>query len=88
MEVVLHTKDLEPITVINLNADLYKTLNKEGVILVDIEGVPDSKFFIFRRWVDFRVPGLDIAPMYIASNEVLALQLMPVLLPGQRSKFA
>lgn len=97
MNIVLYTQDFEPITVVDLPHWLLEAVERDGSVKVavkrpitpdfieqvavgSVEGPETVTIQVRRlRWHDG-----SIKPIYVTSNEVLALTLKPEWLPGQR----
>mgnify|MGYP000656823961 CR=1 FL=1 len=85
MVIVLHTINLEPITVIDLSIEAYTTLTTKGKIRLDILG-RDKLMNIYRKAVPFE-GSEDAYYIFITDDEVSALVIKPALLSGQYSSF-
>ncbi len=81
MIVVLHTVNLEPITVVDLTIDAYTHLIKHGYLHLRVNGSERHIVKVFRKEVLFA--DEDIVYMFICDNEELVLSLDPAFLPGQ-----
>lgn len=81
MIVVLHTLNLEPITVVDLPMEAYKVLSTTGHIRLEVNGDKARSISVYRKEVIFK--GIDTAYIFIADNEELALTLTPAFLTGQ-----
>ena len=97
MNVILYTQDFEPITVVDLPHWLLEAVEREGAVKVAVKR-PITPDFIEQVAVG-SVEGPEtvtiqakrmqwndgtIKPIYVTSDEVLALTLKPEWLPGQR----
>lgn len=93
MNVVLYTKDFEPITVLDLPLWLLEQLEKQGAIRVAVMRPPK----LSPSPADFTMPEMvtiyceklrwkdgTTKPILITHDEELALVLRPEWLPGQR----
>lgn len=96
MNIVLHTEDLEPITVIDLPLWLLEQIERNGTVRVAVKR-PLTVDFIEKVAVG-TVEGPDtvtieakrlrwadgsVKPIYTTKDEILALTLKPAWLPGQ-----
>jgi hypothetical protein len=97
MNVVLYTKDLEPITILDLPLWLLEQLEKQGAIRIAVLKPPtinyDNDTSTFKmpdtvtvyceklRWKDGTTK-----PILITPDDELALTLKPEWLPGQRAQ--
>lgn len=82
MNVVVHTYDMEPITVVDLPKERYDQLLKIGGMMLTL---PEGKFC---RLIAVPVPCLDnvVRHIFITPDEEVALTLDNVWLPGQRNQ--
>ena len=98
MEIVLHSEvNLEPITVVDLDARYVEQLKRQGRINVAVmepvritnpalvDYTPPPVVTIYALYVD-RGPRLGASTLYVVPerDEVLALTINPAWLPGQR----
>jgi hypothetical protein len=102
MNVVLYTKDFEPITVLDLPTWLLDQLEKVGAIRVAVQDPVKIDIRKDEAWSEpMMVPQLKIVTIYcerlrwkdgttkpvlITHDEELALTLKPEWLPGQRQR--
>ena len=97
MNVILYTRDFEPITVVDLPLWLLEAIERDGAVQVSVKR-PITPDFIEKvavgtvegpECVTIRLGKLNwfdgsIKPIYVTDDEVLALILKPQWLPGQR----
>lgn len=102
MNVVLYTKDFEPITVLDLPVWLLDQLERQGVIRVAVQDPVRVNLAKDEYWSEpWMVPNLKTVTIYcerlrwhdgktkpvlITPDEELALTLKPEWLPGQRQR--
>ena len=102
MNVVLYTKDFEPITVLDLPTWLLDQLEKVGAIRVAVQDPVKVDVRKSETWSEpMMVPQLKVVTIYcerlrwrdgttkpvlITNDEELALTLKPEWLPGQRQR--
>jgi hypothetical protein len=102
MNVVLYTKDFEPITVLNLPTWLLEQLERQGAIRVAVQDPVKINMFKDEAWSEpMMVPQLRTVTIYcerlrwrdgttkpvlVTTDEELALTLKPEWLPGQRQR--
>ena len=87
MNVVIYTKDFEPITVIDLPLSLLDDMERKGGIKLAIPALNDNGSIVTctlllrnLRWMDGTTK-----PIIITLDEEIALALKPNWLPGQRA---
>lgn len=83
MIIVLHTANLEPITVVDLPIEAYKALQNSGIVRLDINGDKDISVHVSKMTISVKGDSVSTEPLYIVDNEVLALTLTPAFLTGQ-----
>jgi hypothetical protein len=97
MNIILYTRDFEPITVVDLPMWLLEAIERDGAVQVAVKR-PITPDFIEQvavgtvegpECVTIRLAKLkwidgSIKPIYITDNEILALTLKPEWLSGQR----
>ena len=97
MNVILYTRDFEPITVVDLPLWLLEAIERDGAVQVSVKR-PITPDFIEKvavgtvegpECVTIRLGKLNwfdgsTKPIYVTDDEVLALTLKPEWLPGQR----
>jgi hypothetical protein len=102
MNVVLYTKDFEPITVLDLPTWLLDQLEKVGAIRVAVQDPVKVDIRKDEAWSEpWMIPQLKVVTIYcerlrwkdgttkpvlITADEELALTLKPEWLPGQRQR--
>lgn len=102
MNVVLYTKDFEPITVLNLPVWLLDQLERQGAIRVAVQDPVRVNITKDQPWSEpMMVPNLKTVTIYcerlrwrdgttkpvlVTTDEELALTLKPEWLPGQRQR--
>ena len=85
MNTVIYSKDLEPITVIDLPIEVLDELHKSGAArLAAIDASPTPKICLLIGVKVEWVTGDDIM-LVVTPDEELAMQLQPDWLPGQRA---
>lgn len=85
MDVVIYSRELEPITVLDLNMEVMDTLKEQHkCILRTPNGIDCRIYAIFLPWVS-EEGELSNIMMVLTIDEEEALQLNPGWLPGQRS---
>ena len=89
MNVVLYTKDFEPITVIDLELDLLDQMETKGGcrLVIPLKDQRTNQPFSFCTVVCKKLSWSDgsVKPIFIALEEDVALALKPSWLSGQRS---
>jgi len=89
MNVVIYTKDFEPITVIDLDLNLIDQIESNGgcKLVIPLKDQKTDKPFSFCTIMCKKLTWLDgsIKPIYVALEEDVALALKPNWLPGQRA---
>lgn len=97
MNIILYTRDFEPITVVDLPMWLLDAIERDGAVQVAVKR-PITPDFIAKvavgtvegpENVTIRLGKLhwidgSIKPIYVTDDDVLALTLKPEWLPGQR----
>jgi len=85
MDVVVYSRELEPITVLDLKMEVMDSLREHHkCILKTPEGIECRLFAIFLPWVSEEGTPSHIM-MVLTIDDEQALQLNPGWLPGQRS---
>jgi hypothetical protein len=94
MNIVLYTKDFEPITVLDLPMWLLETLEKRGSIRIAVlePTISENSDIVEKPEVSIVTVYLEKLPwvdgtkksILVTDNEELALSLNPDWLPGQR----
>ncbi len=95
MNIVLYTRDMEPITIIDLHIDLIKLGEERGTVYVAVYNPPSAQFvtedtpftfsfkkvmLTFHKFVWFG----NVHYIITVNDDELALALKPSWLPGQR----
>jgi hypothetical protein len=102
MNIVLYSKDFEPITVLDLPVWLLEQLEKQGAIRVAVQDPVRINIAKDEAWSEaMMVPQLKTVTIYcerlrwrdgttkpvlVTTDEELALSLKPEWLPGQRQR--
>ena len=80
MEILLHSVFIEPINYITVDFESYRMLETTGHLNILIDG--NDKVCAVRR-VPVVIEGVELGHIYVAKDEVMALDVVPTWLPGQ-----
>lgn len=88
MNTVLYTKDLEPITVLNMPVWVQEEIEKYGSGRIAVRGPKDGEEMQDMPTMLIEVEKLqtktgDTAKFFVTQDEELALSIVPQWLPGQ-----
>ena len=86
MELVIHSKHLEPITVVRLPIDNYRTLIKTKALKCTINNDPNNYFNLYA--LDVMAPDGEMGNIFWSPDEEKVLSIVPTILAGQRGAMA
>jgi hypothetical protein len=88
MNIIIYTKDFEPITVLDLPLEILESAERNGVIGIELKPPPGSNLGSRLIKVEcFKIRWLDdtIKPILVSDDEIDILMLKPEWLVGQKA---